>query len=112
MSYASMVAGSGTRFDVERAVDVSDGKGGYTRTWSVIHRNIRFRLNQLASNETMLMYDKQTVFAQFVAYGEYLSDIKEGDRLSRGGLKYEIKLVMEWDLMKNQLKLAVMQVSR
>jgi SPP1 family predicted phage head-tail adaptor len=90
------------------------GEGGrQTVTWATIYRRIKCRFNALANKETIITYDKKTWFANFYIYLEYLSGIKEGDRVyTTDGGEYEIKLVQDWDKAKNYMKLAVAEIGR
>jgi SPP1 family predicted phage head-tail adaptor len=109
MSYRSLL---NSTIDIKRQTKVADGQGGYTSTWAVVHRNVPCRFNALASRETTLAYDKQKVFANYYVYLEHLGDVKEGDRIYLGTRAFVVKLIVDWDELSDQMKLAVLEIAR
>ncbi len=109
MSYRSLL---NTTVHIKRLTKTADNQGGYTSTWTFIHYRVPCRFNALASRETILAYDKQKVFANYYVYLEYLSDIKEGDRLYLGTRAFVVKLIVDWDETHDMMKLAVLEIAR
>ena len=98
--------------DIKRKVQAADGQGGYTSTWSVIHKRVPCRFQALTSKEAMLTYDKAAVFANYFVHMEHLSDVAEGDRLYLGARAFDVKLVQDWAEAGKHLKLAVLEIGR
>lgn len=98
--------------DIKRETLTADSQGGYTSAWAVVHHRVPCRFQPLASRETMLAYDKKTVFANYYVYLEYLQDVTEGDRLYLNTQTYAVKMVVDWDKQNNMMKLAVIEVDR
>jgi len=109
MSFASLL---NQTVDIKRKVQTADGQGGYTTAWSVIHRRVPCRFQALTSKETMLTYDKSSVFANYYVHMEHLSDIAEEDRLYLGARAFDIKLVQDYAEVGKYLKLAVLEIGR
>jgi SPP1 family predicted phage head-tail adaptor len=98
--------------DIKRLVQTTDGQGGYTNTWTTIHRRIPCRFQALTSKEAMLAYDKATVFANYVIHMEYLSDVIEGNRLYLGTRAFEVKMKIIYAEANEMMKLAVVEIGR
>ena len=91
----------------------SDGMGGYLPgTWAPIYKKVKAGLVLISREQQILAYDKKNVFAEFYWYLEYLSAIKEGQRVCWGSKVYEIKLVLPWEEKKRFMKLACVEVGR
>lgn len=114
MSLATMIAAADTEVNVRRTTNVADLRGGFTTTTAIILRRIPCRFNALTSKDLMLAYDKQKVFANYLCFMEYESEIREGDELIKtdDSRVFEVKLKMDWDEQKNELKLAVLEKDR
>lgn len=114
MSLSTIIADADTEVNVRRTTNVADGQGGYTTTTAIILRRIPCRFNALTSKDLTLAYDKQKSFANFICYMEYVSEIREGDELIKtdDSRVFEVKLKMNWDEVKNYLKLAVLEKDR
>lgn len=97
--------------DIKRQVLTADEQGGYTETWTTVYRRVPCRFNSLLARETTLTYDKQSVFANYNVYMEFIG-VTEGDRLHLGSRIFEVKLICDWDEKNNMLKLAVMELDR
>jgi hypothetical protein len=97
---------------VVRAITVSDDLGGHRSGYSTLYASVRCRLNALTTKEMTFSFEKQTVFANYYIYLEYLADLKDGDRLIdlADARTYEVKLVMEWDRAQNYMKIAAMEL--
>ena len=92
------------------------GSGGrQTVTWSILYRRVPIELQPLASRETVIAYDRKNWFANYWAYLEKLTGIKEGDRFYLDNSReFEIKLVMS-DSLGNRtglMKLAVSEIAK
>lgn len=91
----------------------SDGMGGYLPdTWTSIHKKVKFAIVLIPKEEQIIQYDKANVFAEFFIYLEYLSGIKEGQRVYWGSRVFEIKLVLPWREKGRFMKLACVEVGR
>lgn len=103
-----------TRVQIKREALSSDGYGGYTETWTALYRRIKCRFNALNYEEMEIIADKQGVKANYTVYLEYLSGIREGDRLVKENdlREFEIKLTTDWDKNKSMMKLFVLEVGR
>jgi len=114
MSLTTIIADADTEVNVRRTTQVADGQGGYTTTTAIILRRLPCRFNALTSKDLMLAYDKQKVFANYVCFLEYESNVREGDELIKtdDSRVFEVKLKMDWDEKKNYLKLAVLELDR
>ena len=100
--------------DIKREVLTEDEYGGYTTTWVIKHRRVLCRFNALSATTQALLWSKQATLADYYIYLEYLSDIKEGDRLIKmdDSREFEVKLKMDWDEDRSMLKLACLEVGR
>lgn len=117
MSYESMLtAGKSkkTYCNVIQEVRTEDGQGGYTRTWAILHRRLLCRFNAMKDNEIQILWDKQSVQANYAVYLKYVSGIKENYRLVKldDSREFEVKLTMNWDEDNSMLKLACLEVAR
>ena len=108
MSYRALLDKTVT---VKRETLTSDSQGGYTRTWTVVYRRVPCRFQSLLTRETTLAYDKQTTFANYLVYFEYL-DIQEGDRIFLDSRQFTVKLIKDWDEQKNMMTVAAVEVDR
>ena len=92
----------------------SDGQGGFSQTWTTTHRRIPCRFNAMTEKEIAYLWDQQAVQANYKVYMEYVSGIKENDRLVKqgDGREFDVKLVMDWDEDKTFLRLAVQEKDR
>ena len=91
----------------------ADGMGGYLPgSWALIYKNIKAAIVIIRKGEQILAYDKANVFAEFFWYLEYLSGIKEGQRVHWSSKTYEIKLVLPWREKGRFMKLACVEVGR
>lgn len=89
----------------------SDGR--QTVTYAVLYRRVKCRFEALQGKETIISYDKKSVFANYFVHLEYLSGIKEGDRLyTDRGREFEVKLALNWDEANKLGKLAVLELGR
>ena len=112
MSYETMLTTGKARptyVNIKHQALTPDGYGGYTNTWAVLYRRVSARFNSMTSKEIQMLHDKQEVLADFSVNLKYRSGIKEGMALVKtdDNRTFEIKLVMDWDEDKTQLKLAV-----
>lgn len=92
-----------------------DALGGYTGpSRAVIYTNVLCRFNALTTKEVAIFSDKQDVKANYYVYMEYMSGIKETDRLVKidDGREFDVKLILDWDEDRNYMKLAVLEVAR
>ena len=91
----------------------ANGMGGYLpSTWSTIYKRVKAAIVLIPKGEQIFQYDKSNVFAEFFWYMEYLSGVKETQRIYWGSKVYEIKLVLPWREKGRFMKLACMQVGR
>jgi head-tail adaptor len=110
MSFRSLLNQTVT---IKRASYATGADGRQARTWAVLYRRVKCRFEALHSKETVIAYDKATTFANYFVHLEYLSGIKEGDRLYMdNGRTFDVKLVMNFDEANDIMKLAVMEVDR
>jgi len=90
-----------------------DDMGGYDpSTWPTIYKRIKAAVVLIPKKEQIIQYDKINVFAEFYWYMEYLSGVKEGQRICWGSRVYEIKLVLPWREKGRFMKLACMELGR
>jgi hypothetical protein len=98
--------------NITRAVYTADELGGNSsKSYALVRSNVPCRFNSLFTKEMLWDYDKKTVFANYKVYLEYLDGLKEGDRLVLDdGSVYDVKLIIQWDMAKTYMELAVMEV--
>jgi len=102
-----------TTIDIKRRTDTAPASGAAgTTTWAALHSGVKCRFNALSSREANYLHDKLSVWANFYVFIEYLSDIREGDRVYSGTTAYEIKMIQDWDRQNNYQKLAVVEIGR
>lgn len=90
-----------------------DGMGGEAAgTWAMIYKRVKFAIVLIPKEEQIIQYDKIDVFAEFFIYMEYLSGVKEGQRVHWGTRTYEIKLVLPWREKGRFMKLACVEIGR
>ena len=93
-----------------------DGMGGYLPgSWAPIYKKIKaaFVITTLRfQGEQILAYGKKNVFAEVFIYLEYLSGIKEGQRVHWESKVYEINFVAPWQEKERFMKLACVEVGR
>ena len=95
------------------AEGAADGMGGYLPgSWASIYKNIKAAIVLIHKGEQIIQYDKANVFAEFFWYLEYLSGVKEGQRVHWGSKSYEIKLVLPWQEKERFMKLACVEIAR
>jgi len=91
----------------------ADGMGGYSpSSWAIIYKRIKGAIVLIPKKEQIIQYDKINVFAEFFWYIEYLSGVKETQRIYWGSKVYEIKLVLPWREKGRFMKLACIQLGR
>jgi head-tail adaptor len=91
----------------------SDGMGGYLpSTWATIYKRIKGAVVLIPKGEQIIQYSKVDVFAEFFWYMEYLSGVKESQRVHWGSRVYEIKLVLPWREKGRFMKLVCIEVKR
>ena len=117
MSYRSMLKTGKkkpTYCNIKAKIRTSDNQGGFTTTWAIIYRRILCRFNALSSEEIAVLWDKQAILADYKVNLEYLSGIKEGNRLIKmdDSREFEIKLKMDWDEDNQMLTLACHEIGR
>lgn len=110
MSFESLLNNSVTIKTPSYTTDAMGGKSA--TTWTTLHRRVKCRFNTLGSKEQLIAYDKPNVFADYVVYLKYLSDIHEGDRIYLSTREFEIKLIQDWDEKNDMMKLAVLELGR
>lgn len=108
MSYRALLDKTAT---VKRETLTTDSQGGYTRTWTTVYRRVPCRFQSLMSRESTMAYDKETVFANYYIYFEYLG-IQEGDRIYLDSRMFTVKLIKDWDEKKNMMTVAAVEVDR
>ena len=90
-----------------------DDMGGYgPSTWSTIYKQIKAAVVLIPKGKEIIQYSKVDVFAEFYWYMEYLSGVKETQRIYWGSRVYEIKLVLPWREKGRFMKLACMELGR
>ncbi|MDF2790818.1 MAG: Phage head-tail joining protein [Neobacillus sp.] len=77
--------------NIQRSVNVPNGIGGYTQTWSTIIVDYDGIIDQLSGNER-LSADKISPNSTHILIGEVV-DVKESDRVVHNQKIYEIKNV-------------------
>lgn len=108
MSFRGLLNQTVTIKSVGYTTDTMGGAG--TPTWTAIHSNVKCRFNPIQGRDTIFLYDKKTVWASHYVYLEYLSDIKEGDRLYLGTRVFEIKMIVDWDEKNDKMKLSAVEI--
>ncbi|KKL56161.1 hypothetical protein LCGC14_2248170 [marine sediment metagenome] len=98
--------------NIIRQALVEDGQGGWTDSDVIIYRRIACRFETLTTRMQVMAYDKTMVFPDYYFYMEFLSGIREGDRIVFESRKFEIKLIEDWSERKIYHKLAVTEVYR
>jgi len=91
----------------------ADDMGGYdSPIWSTIYKRIKAAIVLIPKKEQIIQYDKIDVFAEFFWYMEYLSGIKETQRIYWGSKVYGIKLVLPWREKGRFMKMACVEIGR
>ena len=91
----------------------SDGMGGYLpSTWSTVYKRIKGALVLIPKKEQIIKYSKIDVFAEVFWYMEYLSGVKESQRVYWGSRIWDLKLVLPWREKGRFMKLACVEVGR
>ena len=95
------------------AKGAADGMGGYLpSTWTTIYKRIKGALVLIPKGKEIIQYGKIDVFAEFFWYMEYLSGVKETQRVYWGSRVYEIKLVLPWREKGRFMKLVCVELGR
>lgn len=90
-----------------------DGMGGYNPAgWNTIYKRVKAAIVLIPKKEQIIKYDKIDVFAEFYIYMEYLSGVKETQRIHWGSKVYEIKLVLPWREKGRFMKTACVEIGR
>ena len=108
MSYRSLLDKTAT---IKRETQTTDYQGGFTSAWTTVYRNVPCRFQSLMSRESALAYDKETVFANYYIYFEYLN-IQEGDRIYWDNRIFTVKLIKDVDEQHNMMTIAAVEVDR
>jgi SPP1 family predicted phage head-tail adaptor len=91
----------------------SDGMGGYAAgSWVPIYKKVKAAIVIISRENQILAYDKENVFADVYWYLEYLSGVRESQRIHWGSKIYDIKLVLPWEEKARFMKLACVEVGR
>ena len=91
----------------------ADGMGGYAEgAWTSIYKKVKAAIVIISRENQILAYDKENVFADFYWYMEYLSGVKESQRICWDSKVYDIKLVLPWREKGRFMKLACVEVGR
>ena len=91
----------------------ADSMGGYSAgSWASIYKKIKAAIVIIRKGDQILAYDKKNVFAEVYWYLEYLSGVKEGQRVHWGSRIFEIKLVLPWREKGRFMKLACVEIAR
>lgn len=91
----------------------ADGMGGYLPpTWTTLYKRVKAAIVLIPKGEQIFQYNKIDVFAEFFIYMEYLSGVKETQRVHWGNRVFEIKLVLPWREKGRFMKLACVEVRR
>lgn len=111
MSFAGQLDKTGTIKHETPGGD--DGMGGQLpATWNSLYKRIKFAIVLIPKGEQIFQYNKIDVFAEFFIYMEYLSGVKETQRVYWGNRVYEIKLVLPWREKGRFMKLACVEIGR
>jgi len=90
-----------------------DGAGGYLpSTWTTTYKRVKGALVLIPKGEEIFKYSKVDVFAEVFWYMEYLSGVKESQRIYWGSRVYDIKLVLPWREKGRFMKLACVEIGR
>jgi len=93
-----------------------DGMGGFLPPtgdgWVTLYKRIKAAIVLIPKGKEIIQYSKVDVFAEFYWYMEYLSGVKESQRIYWGSKVYDIKLVLPWREKGRFMKLACVQVGR
>ena len=90
-----------------------NGMGGFLpSTWTAIYKRVKGALVLIPKGEQIIKYSKVDVFAEVYWYMEYLSGVKESQRVYWGSRVYDIKLVLPWREKGRFMKLACVEVGR
>jgi SPP1 family predicted phage head-tail adaptor len=111
MSFRSLL---NSKCDIKsETAGTADGMGGKAAsTWSTLYTNVRCCFEAYERKTEMAVFDKVAPIPDFVVYLEYKSGIKEGQRLSKNGVNYEIKLVENTMFLDKYMKLQVTELKR
>lgn len=97
----------------DEVVGAPDGMGGFLpSSWTTIYKRIKGAVVLIPKKEQIFQYDKIDVFAEFFWYMEYLSGVKETQRIYWGSRVYNIKLVLPWREKGRFMKLACVEIGR
>jgi hypothetical protein len=86
--------------------------GTEASTWVTIFWNIPCCFEAYERKIEMTVFDKTAPIPDFVVYLEWRSGIKEGMRLLKNGVEYEIKLVENTKFLDKYMKLQVTELKR
>jgi len=93
-----------------------DGLGGYLPpvgdAWVTIYKRIKAARVPIPKGEQIIQYNKIDVFAEIFWYMEFLSAVKEGQRICWGSIEDEVKLVLPWRYKGRFMKLVCVEIGR
>lgn len=117
MSYTSMLtAGKRKRTycKYQEMVPSDDGQGGFTDVWTTVYPRLLVRMNALKGREQALLWQKQTILADYTIFLNYVTGIKTGGRLVKldDARMFEIKLFMNYDEDSTMLRLECLESKR
>jgi len=104
-----------SHMNIKRGSGADDGHGGYSSTsYSVLYLNIpcRFEALDKTTDQLRIVSGEQEIYPDFIVYCEFLSGIREMDRLYHGSRTFDIKLIENWSLQDKYMRLFVVEVGR
>lgn len=99
--------------DIIRQTQTTDGQGGFTTADTYLYRRVKCRFEATMGTPEVAAYGAVGVFPDFTVYLNYISGIKEGDRLvDRNSKQFEIKIIDDWSKQGKYIRLAVVEIGR
>ena len=97
----------------QEVLGTSDGMGGYAAsTWNTIYWNLPCCFEAMERTKEFIGFDKKAFMPDFVVYLEWHDGIREGMRLVKGSINYEIKLIENTKFLNKYMKLLVTELRR
>lgn len=80
--------------DIYRPVQVSDGQGGYTRSFTLFKANAKCKIDQASASE-QTEADQSNASMTHSIYVEHDVNIRRGDEIRRNGKSYRVNDIAE-----------------
>jgi len=107
MSEKSIMRKSHIKGDIKYLSVVKGAGGQLTKTWKMRYHDVMGRIESRKGKMEGLVFDKQTLFAEFLWQIPYKAGILTTDRVFILGRTFAIKHIRDWDEQKEHLVLAL-----